>query len=218
MKRIVFFDLDNTLIKGQSQQFLMKYLFKKRKVSFLFLVKIYILFFLWKISLLKDVIPIRKKVYRAFKDWDVNATKALISDFFESELKCLFYPEAMEILRQHMKNGDEVVLISGTINLLAEVIKNHIGIEYYISTVLEEKNGRLTGEVSNLILYGENKVKVVKEFLEKHGFSLENSYAYTDHISDLSFLKLVTYPNVVNPDKLLKRVAAINSWPILIFN
>lgn len=218
MKRIVFFDLDNTLIKGQSQQFLMKYLLKKRKVSFLFLVKIYILFFLWKASLLKDVIPIRKKVYRAFKDWDVNATKALISDFFESELKCLFYPEALEILRQHMKNGDEVVLISGTINLLTEVIKNHIGIEYYISTVLEEKNGRFTGEVSNLILYGENKVKVVKEFLEKHGFSLENSYAYADHISDLSFLKLVTYPNVVNPDKLLKRVAAINSWPILIFN
>lgn len=218
MKKMVFVDLDNTLVKGQSQQLFIRYLFKKNKIPFRFMMKIYVLFFLWKIYLIRDVISIRKNVYRAFAGWEVNEVKIMINDFFESELKNLFYPQALEIVTQHIKRNDEIVIVSGSINLLLEVIKNYIGVNYYISTILEEKNGKLTGGVCNLIPYGENKIELVKKFLIEHKFSLENSYAYTDHVSDFTFLKLVTYPRVVNPDTKLRKIAKRNNWPILIFN
>lgn len=48
--------------------------------------------------------------------------------------------------------------------------------------------------------------------------SLNNSWAYGDHISDIEFLEISTHPNVINPDKLLLVEAQKRNWPILKFN
>ena len=67
-------------------------------------------------------------------------------------------------------------------------------------------------------LPGKNKVKVTNEFIKKNNLDLYNSYAYTDHISDLDLLLMVFNPCAVNPDNLLFEEAKKRNWPVLMFN
>ena len=70
--------------------------------------------------------------------------------------------------------------------------------------------GRVTGP-----LYGAHKAALIRDFAEQHGVVLARSYAYSDHYSDLEFLKAVGHPVVVNATGRLRRHAERHGWTIL---
>jgi len=92
-----------------------------------------------------------------------------------------------------------------------------------ISRILSQKKEKeinivtIGGGSARGIVYGENKVNFVKEFIRKNSLSLDNSYAYGDHISDLHLLLTVTNPFAVNPDSFLLKEAGKRNWPVLNF-
>lgn len=58
----------------------------------------------------------------------------------------------------------------------------------------------------------------IRELAEREGYALEHSYAYSDSITDLPMLEAVGHPNVVNPDRTLRKEAAARGWPVLDFS
>ena len=57
----------------------------------------------------------------------------------------------------------------------------------------------------------------ILELAEVRGYDLERSYAYSDSVTDVPMLEVVGHAHAVNPDKELRKVAAANGWPILVF-
>ena len=211
-KTPVFFDVDGTLVKGQTQEILVRYLYKEGKVKFFFFIKIFLWFLIYKLNLVRDVFTIRKKTFENFAGWKVTEFETLVEECFEKEIKPRIFPEGLKLIQLYKRENYEIILTSASLSNVVEVLREELGTTFTLSTKLAVEKGRFTGKISGLIAYGENKVKMAKELVHTNKMSLEGSYAYTDHISDLPLLELVDNPVVVNPDRKLRKIAMKNNW------
>jgi len=212
MKTAVFFDVDDTIIDGQTQKLLVFYLYRQKKISFIFLLNIYLWFLFYKMGIVSKDTSIMIKSYRLVKGLQVREFKNLLLNFFEKEIKTRIYPQAIERINFHKNKGHEIVLISKSINILIETIKDYLNVSMSISTELEVKDGVFTGEINGDIIHGKEKVKAIKKLIPEKNWNLENSYAYGDHCSDFPILEIVGYPAIVNPSRRLKKEAKKRNW------
>lgn len=217
MKELVFFDIDNTLLDGYSQQILLSYLFHKKIIKKIPYFKINLWFILYKIGLIEDPKRTMEYAYKFLSNWKTSDFEAVIDDFFKDKLKARFFKEAIEVIKIHKKEGRELVLISNIVDILAKKIAEYLGINNYLSTRLEIIGGKFTGKIIGDIVYGKEKEKVINDFTKKNNLTLDSSWGYGDHLSDLPFLNLVKKPNAVNPSTALMKIAESKNWPILIF-
>jgi HAD superfamily hydrolase (TIGR01490 family) len=215
MKNIVFFDIDGTIIIGQSQEKLIKYLYKRKMVNVFFLLKIYLWFFLYKINIAKDPLCIMEYAFNIVKNKTEKEVNILLDDFFDNILKKSLRKRVVEIINQHNMEGDHVVFFSNAVYPLARVIADKLNVDDVIATSLEITNGKYTGKILGSINYGNNKSVAAKKYVESKNLSLVGSFYYADHISDLPLLNLVSNPVVVCPDNKLKKIAVKNNWKLI---
>jgi len=215
---LVFFDVDDTLVNGQTQEILGSYLYKNGKVSIVFVIKILFYFLMWRIGIVKNVVPLRKEAYRVIRGWEVSEVENLVKECFSKNIRTRIFPQALDLIKDHQTKGHEVILISGSIDSLLRIIKEFIGTNFAIGTVLEIKDNKYTGEVLGSVIHGESKAKAILKFISENDFSLEGSYAYSDDVSDVPLLRLVENPMAVNPNKKLRKIAQLEGWPISYFS
>lgn len=213
----VFFDVDNTLVKGQTQQILVHYLYKKGKVNSLFFLKIFLWFLLYKLHLVKNVFTIREITFESFAGWKVSEFDGLVKDCFEKEIKRRIFPQGLKLIQLHMKENYEIILTSASLSNIIEFLREYFGTRFTLSTKLAAQDDKFTGKVFGRVAYGENKANMAKELIQRYDLSLKGSYAYADHISDLPLLQLVDNPIVVNPDRKLKKIAMKRNWQLYYF-
>lgn len=78
-------------------------------------------------------------------------------------------------------------------------------------------DGCYTGEIE-YYAYGPTKAEAIKALAESEGYDLSRCYAYSDSATDVPMLESVGHPHAVNPDRTLRREAALREWPILVFD
>lgn len=217
MKEIVIFDIDNTLIKGQSQQIFLKYLYQKKLIGLIPFLRIYFWFIFYKLGLIKNPKKIMDYAFSFLRGWKTNDFEKIINEFFQKELINYFFQEGIEIIKDHREKGREIILVSNAFFQLTAMIAKFLSVNNYIGTELKIADGKFTGEVTEKIVYGKNKVAWVKKIIDKNGLSLNNSYAYADHISDIPILELASFPFAINPTPSLAKKAREKNWPIMIF-
>lgn len=214
MSYLALFDLDNTILKGQSQKMLVRYLFKSKKIKITFLIYIYFWFFLYKLGLIKDVIKIREKSFKICRGWSKEYTKKILDDFLNLYIKPNFYKEALEIIEFHKNNNAVLILISSSLFPLIELIGEYLKFDFIFATELKINNNLYTGEIEGNVVYGDFKKYKINNFIKDNNLSLENSYCYADHYSDVSLLNLVDNPIVINPDKKILKISLLKKWKI----
>jgi HAD superfamily hydrolase (TIGR01490 family) len=217
MKELVILDLDGVIIKGQSQQIFLNYLFRKKIVGLFFYLKIYMWFIFYKMGLNKNPKKIMNYAFGSLKGKNLEEVEKLINDFFSEVLNNFIFHEIIDIINKHKIENRELIIVSNALDIIVKKISQFLNIKNYIGTKLEIIDDKFTGNISDDIVYGKNKLKLIETFLRKNKLNLKNSWAYTDHISDLPILKLVKNPFAVNPDKKLCIEAKKNNWPILNF-
>jgi len=217
MNELIIFDIDRTLISGQSQKLLLSYSFENNLINLFTYLKIYLWFILYKVGIAKKPKKIMQYAYLFLRGKTKTEVELIIKDFFNTSLRKYIFKEAYAIISEHKSKGRRIVLLSNTIDVLAREMANSLGIKDYIGTELEIHEGKFTGNIIGEIVYGEEKVARLDNFIKNNNLSLRDSWAYGDHISDIHVLKKVDYPFVVNPDNHLRNEAKNNNWPILIF-
>ncbi len=220
MKPVVFFDIDNTLVKGNTQRIMMIDLFKRKGISFCILFWHALWFFGYKLGFnnkFEDVTKHTRKAYRIIKGWKVDEFANILDKIFQSDIKPRIFKEALQIIEKHKQDGYEIVLLSATIDPLAEAIGKGLGIKTCLANRLYEENGIYTGELENRFVYGQGKADLITKIAREYDWDLNDSYAYTDHYTDSPLLSLVSNPRAVNPDKKLAMEAKHRNWPILIW-
>lgn len=217
MPGFAIFDIDNTLVRGQTQQLLLKYLRRKKIVSFDVYIKISLWFILYKIGLINDPKKIMEYAFSFLKDWSISKMADLINDFFNNNLKSLFYAKGIDEVKKHQNEGREILLVSNAIEPIVEKIASYLSVKNYICTKLEITNGKYTGKIEGNMVYGKNKVPLIRKFISDNNIEIKNTWGYGDHVSDIYFLEIVAHPFAINPSKQLLKEATLRNWPVLNF-
>lgn len=127
----------------------------------------------------------------------------------------LIQPAAQELVEQHRKQGDTLLIITATNSFITSPIARAFGIEELLATEPEIIDGRYTGKVDGVPCYQEGKVVRLIEWLSNKELDLEDSWFYSDSHNDLPLLNRVTHPVAVNPDDILRQEAETRGWKII---
>jgi len=212
MKQLVFIDIDGVLIEGQSQKLLLRFLFEKKKVKVILVIKIYLWYILYKINYIKDVDRIMGASYKLLKNVSVSDFNETINNFFNNIIKPRIRQQFESIMQQHKSYNRGIILISNTVQPLVDLIKDYVNADEGIGTKLESINGCYTGNLLGKALYGKQKEKIVIKYYNQ--YDLKGSFFYTDHHSDIPLLNLVGNKIIINPSRKLKVIAKNNGWDI----
>ena len=136
-----------------------------------------------------------------------------------------FYSASLQRIWWHVLRGDTIVLVTGTLAPLAEIVRSALerelllrGVETRIpvvATQLTIQDGRWTGRVSGSPMFGKAKAAAIKEFAQTRTAPLQECSAYGDHALDRFMLEVVGHPFAVNPTSGMRRIALRNVWQVL---
>ena len=200
----VFFDLDKTLITKNSYEIVLNVL-KRRRVISLSKFLYYRFFLLIRSNIDKKM----KTLAKVFEGVDVNRLDKVMKAFIFTEFDSIKNMKAVEELEKHHTRDKKIVLVTTSFEPIAKYAAKYFHIPEYVSTRLEIKNGKYTGNILGNINYKEEKVNR----LSKYNF--EGSFAYSDHNSDIPLFKKATYRYAVSPNKKLRKYAKNHGWFIL---
>jgi len=143
--------------------------------------------------------------------------RGLVAEAMEPVLRPLVYAEPLHLVDQHRERGDEVFIVSATLQEIVQAIADDLGFDGALGTICEVRDGVYTGRAVRALHAG-NKAQCVRELAAKRGFDLAECTAYSDSHTDLPFLEVVGHPVAVNPDRELRTTASERDWPVLEFS
>lgn len=219
--RLVLFDLDNTLLAGDSDRAWGEYLARIGVVD-------------------ESHIERQRAYHRQYEEGTLNIHEFLafqlapLAQFSRQELETwrenflheVIAPMVTERARRLVEGWRQkeafLIVITATNAFVTEPIaKKFFGIEHVIATIPEEKEGRFTGRIFGTPSFQEGKIHRLRHFLKEKGLIWEEFWErwfYSDSHNDLPLLSLVDFPVVVDPDPILTQHAKDNIWPLLLLN
>ena len=212
---LALFDLDNTLISGDSDhgwgQFLVEQglvdaqLFKEKNDYYLEQYQLGQL----------DILEYLEFSLQALTLFPSEQLFQLRAQFVNEKIVPLITQKSRDLLQKHRDDGDYLLIITATNLFVTEPIAELLGVDDIIATNPEVINGQYTGKITGIPSFQDGKVKRLAAWLEQNTLSLEGSYFYSDSHNDLPLLKQVDYPVAVDADDTLSAYAQDNNWPII---
>ncbi len=135
--------------------------------------------------------------------------------FMQEVVAPMWLSRAVELLEDHRRRGDFLLVITSTNRFVVEPICRCLGVDDLLATELEVDGGRYTGRVAGVPAFREGKVTRLEAWLRETGHSLADSHFYSDSINDLPLLEAVAHPVAVDPDEQLAAVARDRGWPAI---
>jgi HAD superfamily hydrolase (TIGR01490 family) len=128
------------------------------------------------------------------------------------------YAQMLAEVHRHQDDGRATFIVSAAGNDLVKALASVLGMEGGIGTRWAiGSDGRYTGEMDGPFVYGKGKVEAMRRFAAKHDIDMEESWAYSDSVSDLPMLRSVGHAVVVNPDGPLLEIARQEGWQVMRF-
>lgn len=153
--------------------------------------------------------------YRFFEGLPAAEMSARMQRVWQEKLEDLLYPRMRQVLDEHRKAGRRIVIVTTGMAELVSHSRKVLGEDIeIIGTTMRATDGIWEGRVDGP-LYGVHKAAAVRGWAQRSNVDLAESYAYSDHFSDLAFLEIVGNPVAVNPDLRLRLHARKKGWPIL---
>ena len=213
--RLALFDLDNTLLGGDSDHAWGDYLcarglldpiaYKRRNDAFY-----------------QDYLAgtLDLQAYLAFSLEILAVTEPATlahwhQDFMRDCIEPIILPKALALLQRHREAGDQLVIITATNRFVTGPIARRLGVRTLLATECERQDGRFTGRSTDIPCFREGKVTRLERWMLENGHDLEGSYFYSDSMNDLPLLARVTHPVAVDPDPALRAEAERRGWEII---
>jgi HAD superfamily hydrolase (TIGR01490 family) len=139
-------------------------------------------------------------------------------EFFGTRVAPRFPPGAIEVVARHRDAGELLVLTTATCRFLSEPSASHLGFAHLIATDCEfDAAGRFSGRTRGTLNMREGKVERLHDWLAGQRLELADcdSTLYSDSINDLQLLCAVRHPVAVDPDPRLAEQARLRGWPVI---
>lgn len=213
--KLAMFDLDNTLLNGDSD-------------------------FLWGQFLVKqDLVDAQhyeaknQQFYDDYKDGTLDIFAflefsleplarlpqeqllTLQKQYIESCIKPLISDKALALVEQHRQLGHTLMIITATNSFITAPIAKLFSVDNLLATEPEILEQTYTGKVSGTPCFKDGKVTRLNQWLQQQSEEITESWFYSDSHNDLPLLEFATHSFAVNPDDELKGIAEKSNWPIL---
>ena len=212
---LVIFDLDNTILNGDSDYSMINYLvqmnfldenaeqlnqgfiddYKRGQLDF----DAYTTF-----ALSAYVGKTRKEIYQIMAPYVETVIEPMINVF------------ALKMIHDHGDLGDTILLASATNELIVSPIAKRLDIQNVIGTQVKFQDDKCLGSYIEPIALGSGKLQLVKKWMQSNNYeSFEGVTFYSDSINDLPLLEAVDFPKAVNPDATLEKISLERGWEII---
>ena len=212
---LVIFDLDNTILNGDSDYSMINYLVDINLLDEADKLK--------NDEFIQDYqdgsLDFNEYTHFALKPY-LGMTQDEINEIILPFVKTIIEPMinifALKLIHDHHDNGHTILLASATNELIVKPIAQRLGINHVIGTKVEFKNNQCSGEFIPPSALGSGKLKLVKAWMKAHQFDdFSGVTFYSDSINDLPLLEAVEFPKVVNPDIKLEAIFNDRGWEVI---
>lgn len=209
---LAIFDLDNTLISGDSDHLWGEFLVEKNIVDAdLFKQK--------NDEFYQDYVDGKLDIYKYIEfslsplaENDMTTLDALHEDFMAATIRPIMLTKSKQLIEEHRQKGDTLLVITATNRFVTEPIVSEFGIDNLLAIEVEQIDGRYTGKSTGVPSFKEGKVTRLLDWLKETGHDLHGSFFYSDSHNDIPLLELVETPIVVDGDEQLLQHAKQKNW------
>lgn len=212
---LAIFDLDNTLLGGDSDYLWGRYLAENHIVDPEVYHDTNLAFYHDYQAGQLDINAFLEFVFTPLKQHAMADLLVWRADYLQQKIAPIMLPKAKALIDQHRQQGDTLLIITATNSFLTAPIAEQLGIEHLIATDPEMFDGRFTGKVAGTPSFQHGKVSRLQSWLSEHGQTLAGSIFYSDSHNDLPLLEKVDTPVAVDPDETLRQIAEQRGWKIL---
>ena len=215
MPNLTIFDLDNTLLAGDSDRAWGQYIVEKNVVSNEFLLESERFYD----SYYDGNLDIESFLAFCLKPLMQNKLSKLLElrkDFIEYKIKPMMLSKAIEMVNKKKSEG-RVIIATATNSFVTRPIADLFKIDDLIATEFVIKNNEFTGEVDGIPCFREGKVTKVEDWVKSNGYDLSEATFYSDSFNDLPLLEKVKTAIVVDGDNELIKQAKSNDWECISF-
>jgi HAD superfamily hydrolase (TIGR01490 family) len=212
---LAIFDLDNTLLAGDSDHAWGEFLVEQGIVDAEVYQAANDRFYQEYLNGELDMDRYLSFAFEPLARHDMTQLRQWRQHFIRAKIEPMMLPKAKALVDYHRQQGDTLLIITATNHFVTEPVARMLGIDNLIATNPEMVNGRYTGGVAGTPSFREGKVERLNEWLEHQNRSLEGAWFYSDSHNDLPLLKTVDHPVAVDPDPTLAEYATSEGWKII---
>lgn len=216
--RLALFDLDNTLLSGDSDYEWGQFLIARGVVEREAYEAQNQAFYAQYVSGTLDIHEFLGFALRPLAEHAPEDLARWHAEFMRQRVRPMVGAKARALVRRHLAAGDLCAVVTATNSFVTAPIAREFGIDHLIATEPESVAGRFTGRVAGTPCFREGKVQRVEAWLAQRGQSwarIERSAFYSDSHNDLPLLERVTDPVAVDPDETLEAEARRRGWPVI---
>ena len=136
-------------------------------------------------------------------------------EFMAECIEPIILPKALALLDKHRAAGDKLVIITATNRFVTAPIAARLGVDTLLATECEMVDGRYTGRTTDVPCFKEGKVTRLNRWMQENGYTLDGASFYSDSMNDLPLLEQVAHPVAVDPDPNLLAEAQKRGWPVM---
>ncbi|MCR4300991.1 MAG: HAD-IB family hydrolase [Sulfuricaulis sp.] len=212
---LAIFDLDNTLLRGDSDHAWGRFLIENHIVDGTEYERENERYYTQYQAGTLDILEFLAFALRPLSLHDRATLDGWHRQFMRDKILPMITPAARALVEKHRSLGDTLVIITATNRFVTAPIAREFNIDHLIATEAEEQNGRYTGKVAGTPCYREGKVTRLKSWMPAHRQTLKGSWFYSDSHNDLPLLSIVDHPVAVDPDETLSGEARQRGWQVL---
>jgi len=215
-KKLVIFDLDNTILKGDSDYSWINFLIEEGHVDQKEYESRNKYFYDQYYEGKLDYDEWAEFALSTIKGKTSNQITDLLSQFLNTVIEPMINIYALRLLHNHNHDNDIMLLASATNSVLVEPIARRLGFENIVATEVEIIDGVYTGKVYGRPALGQGKLTKVEEWASQNNIKdFKDAIFYSDSINDLPLLSEVGVPIAVNPDDQLRNLSIKNNWEVI---
>ncbi len=215
---LVLFDLDNTLLAGDSDfewaQFLISKGVLDREVLEARNVQFYEQYKAGTLDIFEfldfQLAPLARHPRAQLDAWH--------REFVDTKIRPMITDKARALVAEQLGRGALVAVVTATNSFVTGPIAREFGIANLVATIPAQENGVFTGKPRGMPAFKAGKIERTDAWLESLGLymgSFERSWFYSDSHNDLPLMKRVSNPVAVDPDDTLRAHALAETWPVI---
>ena len=216
MNELLIFDLDNTLLAGDSDRNWGIFLAEQEVVESSYLdesEKFYDNYYDGSL----DIDGFLSFCLKPLIDNDMEYLLKLRQQFIEDKIKPIVTQPGKEIINHALQNGKTVVIATATNDFVTRPIADLFNVQTLIATEFEIKNQQFTGKVIDAPCFREGKLNKVQKWVDDNNFDLSKASFYSDSFNDLPLLEKVKTPVIVDGDDKLVEIGKNRDWDCVSF-
>ncbi|MBO6258144.1 MAG: HAD-IB family hydrolase [Succinivibrio sp.] len=205
---VAFFDMDETLVNGDTNDLSVKYYLKHGLITEDFIRPLpdyHQRFFEGNLDIREFIAYIVQPVLPLSCQRLDEVVTGIVTENILPHIR----PGAKKTIAFHKQRGDTTVIVTSTVDFIVKKLSQALQIDAVIAApVKTTADGCIEGSLDGLVPYQEGKVTLIKQFVRERQLSLEDSYAYGDSINDLPMLLLCDHRFAINPNEGLRNSPA----------